>query len=148
MGTVLYTIGFAKKSLRHFIELLRGAGVESVLDVRLNNTSQLAGFAKKDDLEYILSLVNISYQHLLELAPTEELLTKFKKKEITWLEYEETYRQILQQRQAVRLWGGRVSRELRHCLLCSEHDFQHCHRRLIAEHWQAADPELEVIHLV
>jgi len=95
---VVYTIGFAKKNLRQFIAKLKEAGIKKVIDVRLNNTSQLAGYAKKDDLEYILSLVDIGYEHHPELAPTEELLKKFKKKQIRWQDYEKEYNNILLQR--------------------------------------------------
>jgi len=79
---IVCTIGFAKKNLRHFIEKLRGAGVKMVIDVRLHNTSQLA------DLEYILDLVGIAYEHHPELAPTEEILASYKRKRISWSQYE------------------------------------------------------------
>jgi len=88
----IYTIGFSKKNLKEFIARLKNAGVKKVIDVRLNNTSQLAGYAKKEDLEYVLGLVGIDYEHHPELAPTEDLLKSYKKKQITWQEYEKIYR--------------------------------------------------------
>lgn len=94
----IYTIGFSKKSLRHFIELLKVSNVTNLVDIRLNNTSQLAGYAKKDDLEYILELVGIEYKHDPSLAPDEDLLEAYKKKRIAWEQYEDRYFQILAER--------------------------------------------------
>ena len=86
----LTTIGFTKKSARRFFETLRAAGVRRVVDVRLNNVSQLAGFAKRKDLEYFLDEIGgIGYAHLPELAPTREMLDAFKKRGGSWREYEE-----------------------------------------------------------
>ncbi len=85
---IVCTIGFAKKNLRQFIEKLRGAVVKKVIDIRLHNTSQLASYAKMDDLEYILDLVGIVYEHHPELATTEEILASYKGKRISWSQYE------------------------------------------------------------
>ena len=80
------TIGFTKKSARRFFELLRASGARRVVDVRLNNASQLAGFAKKDDLAWFLDeICGIGYVHLPDLAPTRELLSDYRKKRIDWL---------------------------------------------------------------
>lgn len=95
----IYTIGFSKKNLKEFITRLKNAGVKKVIDVRLNNTSQLAGYAKKEDLEYVLGLVGIDYEHHPELAPTEDLLKSYKSKKITWQEYEKIYKNLLIQRE-------------------------------------------------
>src|SRR5438309_11885131 len=67
----LFTIGFTRKSAEAFFTSLREAGVRRLVDVRLNNISQLAGFTKKDDLRYFLkAIAGIEYLHLGELAPT------------------------------------------------------------------------------
>lgn len=98
----IYTIGFSKKSLREFITRLKTAGVRKVIDVRLHNTSQLAGYAKKEDLEYVLELAGIAYEHRPELAPTEELLKGYKSGEITWPEYEKVYKDLLKKREPLK----------------------------------------------
>jgi len=141
---VVCTIGFAKKNLKEFIARLKSAGVKKIIDVRLNNTSQLAGYAKKEDLEYILSLVGIEYEHRLEFAPTEELLKNFKNKKISWTEYEQEFSKILFKRDPSRnknIHKGAV------CLLCSEDNANECHRRLIAEYYFMDKPKVKIIHL-
>jgi uncharacterized protein (DUF488 family) len=76
----LFTIGFTQKSAQKFFETLRDAGVKRVIDTRLNNVSQLAGFAKKADLEYFLKFIGgIEYVHILDLAPTQDILDEYKK---------------------------------------------------------------------
>lgn len=142
---VLYTIGFTRKSAAEFFGLLRDAGVKRVLDVRLNNVSQLAGFAKKDDLEYFLrELVGIGYQHLPELAPTQELID-LARKEKDWKRWETGYRRLIGSRKVERS----VSREQLDgaCLLCSEDRPDHCHRRILADYLGEHFPGLEVKHL-
>ena len=129
----LYTIGFTQKSAEQFFALLRGVGVGRILDVRLNNISQLAGFAKKRDLTYFLeAILGIEYVHLPELAPTKEMLDGYKKGGGDWALYERQYLDLLQQRRVEDL----MSRDLFDggCLLCSEDRPHHCHRRLVAEY--------------
>lgn len=143
---IIYTIGFSKKNLRQFISRLKDAGVKKLIDVRLNNTSQLAGYAKKDDLEYVLSLVGIGYEHHPELAPTEELLKKYKKKQITWQDYEKEYNNILLQREPLKsIDFGKQEGPV--CLLCSEDKPEKCHRRLLAKYYSNHLPGVEVRHL-
>ncbi|WP_238492464.1 DUF488 domain-containing protein [Desulfotruncus alcoholivorax] len=143
---IIYTIGFSKKNLRQFITRLKDAGVNKLIDVRLNNTSQLAGYAKKDDLEYILSLVGIDYEHHPELAPTEELMKKFKKKQITWQDYEEEYNNILLQRDPLKSIDFE-KQDSPVCLLCSEDKPEECHRRLLAEYYSNLLPNVKIGHL-
>lgn len=128
----IYTIGFSKKNLREFIRRIQSAGVKRVLDIRLNNTSQLAGYSKKDDLEYILELVNIQYQHLPAIAPPEELMKSFKGGEITWKQYEEIYNKMLAENNPGDLFSQWKGDKI--CLLCSEDSPKYCHRRLLAEY--------------
>ncbi len=142
----LFTIGFTKKSAERFFDLLASSGAKRVVDVRLNNVSQLAGFAKRDDLKYFLRRVcGIDYVHLPDLAPTRELLADYRKNRIDWDTYE---RQFLDLMRARRIEDS-IPREVIHggCLLCSEDKPHHCHRRLVAqyldEHWGG----IEVRHL-
>lgn len=144
---LLCTIGFSKKGLRDFISRLQRAGITKVIDVRLNNTSQLAGYAKKDDLAYILELVGIEYEHRTDLAPTESLLKDYKQKRVTWDEYEQVFLHNLAKRNA---WGKKTLFSDDHqavCLLCSEDKPQYCHRRLVAEDYCKHFPNVQIKHL-
>lgn len=144
---VVCTIGYTKKSLQQFIELLRGAGVEKVVDIRRNNTSQLAGFSKKDDLAYILRLVNIDYEHVLDLAPSQELLSSWAKNH-DWEAYEAKFNKEAKERGMLEVVKRLAASPQRICLLCSEHKPDKCHRRLVAEWIKSVRPEVEIIHLV
>jgi uncharacterized protein (DUF488 family) len=147
MPTV-YTIGSNQKSLERFVRLLQGAGVDAVVDVRLRNSSQLAGFAKGRDLAFLLREgFGLHYEHRPELAPTDEILDAFKAGG-DWPAYEREFLALLDHRAA-----GEIGRELmayyqRPCLLCAEPEPIHCHRRLVAEWWARHIPGLEVVHLV
>ena len=134
-GITIFTIGFAKKSAREFFEVLRQAGVRKVVDIRLNNVSQLAGFTKKDDLAYFLQAIGgIGYEHRPELAPTKEILDGYKKKNLTWPEYEERFARLVAERKVETLLvPGDLDQA---CLLCSEPKPDKCHRRLVAEYIQ------------
>lgn len=143
---VVCTIGFAKKNLRTFISKLRAAGVRKVVDIRLHNTSQLAGYAKKDDLEYVLDLVGIAYEHHPELAPTEEILDGYKKKGISWAEYERLFRALLAERDPLK--NSPLAREPGPIgLLCAEDKPTQCHRRLVADHFAERVQGIEIRHL-
>jgi uncharacterized protein (DUF488 family) len=143
----LYTIGFAGKSAEEFFEKLKKAGVRRLIDVRLNNVSQLAGFTKKKDLEYFLrAIVGIEYAHYEDLAPTPDILDRYKKKgEMQWDEYERLFNLLLQERQPER---HHRREEFDHaCMLCSEPTPEHCHRRLVAEHLSRKWEKVVVEHL-
>jgi len=143
----VFTIGFTKKTAEAFFSSLERAGVERLVDVRLNNVSQLAGFAKKDDLRYFLKAIcGIEYVHAAELAPTQELLDEYRKRKGGWDEYE---RQFLALMKARRIELS-VPRELLDggCLLCSEDTPERCHRRLVVEYLQAKWGGLEIGHLL
>ncbi len=142
----IFTIGFAKKSAREFFTCLRDAGIQKIIDVRLNNVSQLAGFTKKDDLEYFLQNIgDMGYIHKPDLAPTKDILDAYnKKKEISWDEYEIRYRELLRARKAETLVSPE---EVNHCcLLCSEPTAEKCHRRLLAEYFRECWDNNVVIH--
>ena len=144
--TVLYTIGFTKKSAEDFFTLLDANQVEQVVDVRLNNTSQLAGFSKQRDLQYFLEKIgSIAYVHLPQLAPTPEILKAYKKGEIKWAEFETEFLELLDSRKVE--WNVEASLLDRSCLLCSEEKPDMCHRRLVAEYYDEYLGGLEIIHL-
>jgi uncharacterized protein (DUF488 family) len=144
--TIVFTIGFTKKSLRDFIEALRGAGVKRVVDVRLRNTSQLAGWSKQPDFAYLLEEgFGIAYEHHPEFAPTGQLLDAYKK-DHDWPRYEERFNRLLAERSP-----EDEARELLKkdsiCLLCAEPKADKCHRRMVAEYLQSLAPGIEVKHL-
>lgn len=142
----LTTIGFTKKSARRFFETLRSAGVRRVVDVRLNNVSQLAGFAKRKDLEYFLDEIGgIGYAHVPELAPTREILDAFKKRGGSWREYEERFLDLMAQRRIEKTLAPELLDDA--CLLCSEDRPHHCHRRLVAEYLDRHWGGVEIRHL-
>ena len=145
--STIFTIGHTQKSLERFIRLLQDAEVDAVIDIRLRNTSQLAGFAKRDDLAFILrNGFGIEYQHCLELAPTGEILDAYKA-DGDWSAYERAFRLLLAERDAVAIGRELLARHRRPCLLCSEPTADHCHRRLVIEWWAEHLHDLEVIHL-
>lgn len=143
---MIYTIGFAKKNLREFVYRLKTAEVSQVIDIRLNNTSQLAGYAKKDDLAYVLELVGIGYQHLPELAPTAELMDGYKNKSISWPEFESRFRDILQSRCAEQYRDIIIS-DQNVCLLCAEDNPKGCHRTMVAGYFASMKPGTEIRNL-
>jgi uncharacterized protein (DUF488 family) len=144
----LYTIGHTKKSLERFIGLLQDAGTDAVIDIRLRNTSQLAGFAKRDDLAFLLREgFGIEYEHRPELAPTSEILDAFKG-DGDWSAYERGFHHLLIERAATAI-GREILARYRHpCLLCAEPLPDYCHRRLVAEWWVEHLPDVEVVHLL
>jgi uncharacterized protein (DUF488 family) len=141
----LFTIGFTKTTAERFFERLRRSGAKRVVDVRLNNVSQLAGFAKRDDLKYFArAICDMDYCHLPDLAPTQEMLDQYKKERGDWAEYEKRFLDLMRQRrieamQKDTLDGG--------CLLCSEDKPHHCHRRLVAEYLKQQWGDVEIVHL-
>ena len=142
----LFTIGFTKKSAERFFGLLSSSGVKRVVDVRLNNVSQLAGFAKRDDLKFFLRRVcGIDYVHLPALAPTKEMLADYRKKRMGWDDYERQFLDLMRERRV----EDTVPREIVDggCLLCSEDKPHHCHRRLVAEYLDERWGGIDVQHL-
>jgi uncharacterized protein (DUF488 family) len=132
----LFTIGFTRKSASSFFEGLKKAGISRVIDTRLNNTSQLSGFAKQNDLKYFLSKIGgIDYFHELSLAPTQEILNAYKKKQISWKDYSKKYLEILRDRHVESIINRESLQDS--CFLCSEDKPHFCHRRLAAEYFQS-----------
>ena len=142
----LFTIGFTRKTAQKFFQRLQEAGVRRVVDVRLNNTSQLSGFAKRNDLQYFLhEIADIDYAHMPVLAPTQEILDAYKKEKADWAGYEDQFETLMKARRIEDVLRG----ELRgsDCLLCSEDHPKHCHRRLVVEYLRRHWPEVQVTHL-
>lgn len=143
----LYTIGFTGKPAEKFFSLLKNSGVKRLVDTRINNVSQLSGFAKGVDLKFFAKeIANISYEHNIDLAPTKELLENYRKKKIDWDQYEIEYLNLLDMRKI----GQKIDLEKLHenCLLCSEHTPEKCHRRLLAEYLKNIKSEIDIVHLI
>jgi uncharacterized protein (DUF488 family) len=142
----MFTIGFTKKSAKRFFELLRASGAKRLVDVRLNNVSQLAGFAKKDDLAYFLrEICGMDYVHLPALAPTQEMLDQYKKEHGDWKTYESRFLDLMRQRRIEDATPKEVVED--GCLLCSEDKPQFCHRRLVVEYLKQHWRDVDVCHL-
>ncbi len=142
----LYTIGFTRTTAEAFFSRLSKAGVRRVMDVRLNNVSQLAGFAKKNDLAYFLKAIcRIDYEHRPELAPTRDIMDEYKKHGGDWADYEQRFLELMARRR-VEDALPRSSLD-RGCLLCSEDKPDHCHRRLVAEYLKDRWGGLHIVHL-
>lgn len=144
--TTLYTIGFTKSTAEHFFGRLRDAGVHVLLDIRLNNTSQLAAFSKAPDLAYFLrELVGASYEHRIDLAPTDDMLKAYKAGRVDWDDYASAFLDLMRERRIER--GDRAVFEGPTALLCSEATAEQCHRRLVAEHLSLHWTDLDITHL-
>ncbi len=144
----IFTIGFTQTTAEDFFGRLKSHRIERLLDVRLNNRSQLAGFAKRDDLAYFLrELVGAEYEHAPLLAPSQEILDAYKKKKsISWPQYEERFVALMHDRRIEQeLDAGGFAR--RTVLLCSEATPEHCHRRLVVEYLSSHWPALTAVHL-
>jgi len=143
----IFTIGFTKKSAETFFTRLKNTGVKRLVDVRLNNVSQLAGFTKKDDLRYFTKeICHIDYVHVPALAPTAEILDAYRKqKNSDWKLYESRFLDLMSRRRIEET----VSREVLDggCLLCSEEKPYHCHRRLVAEYLKEKWGDVEIEHI-
>jgi uncharacterized protein (DUF488 family) len=141
----LFTIGFTKSTAERFFTRLKNSETKKIVDVRLNNVSQLAGFAKRDDLRYFAKeICGIEYVHVPKLAPTQDILDKYKKNGGDWSEYECKFLDLMKERRI-----ENIDREMFNggCLLCSEDKPHHCHRRLVAEYLKHHWGDVEIIHL-
>lgn len=143
----IYSIGFTQKSAREFFGILKAFGIERLLDVRLNNTSQLAAFAKQADLAYFLGeICGAVYEHEPLLAPTQDILDAFKKKKGSWDTYSESYLALIRSRKVESVLS-KESFLKKTVLLCSEATAEHCHRRLALEYLQKEWGGVKIVHL-
>lgn len=144
----LFTIGFTQKSAEQFFELIKKHKIELLIDIRLNNKSQLAGFTKGSDLKYFLTQIcECKYDHCIDCAPTKEILDAYKKGQISWKDYERLYLPLMEKRKAVGLVLKKAAQYERVCLLCSEPTPDQCHRRLLAELVAASNPSIHIKHI-
>ena len=145
--TNIFTIGFTQKSAETFFDFIKSSSIHTLIDVRLNNSSQLAGYAKKNDLKYFLKTIcNTDYVHVPELAPTKSILNGYKKGEIAWEVYEDKFLNLMSQRNIERMF--KPEQLANNCLLCSEHEPHFCHRRLVVEYLnKESNMALKVKHL-
>jgi len=142
----LFTIGFGQKSARQFFTLLQENKVNRVIDIRLNNSSQLAGYTKKPDLGFFLqAIAGIGYIHVEDFAPTKEIMDEYKSKKTNWQTYEKQYTELIAARNPL----GKLDLNIFDgaCLLCSEPTAEKCHRRLLAEYLTTVIPDLRIVHL-
>jgi uncharacterized protein (DUF488 family) len=143
----IYTIGFTKKTAEQFFSLLKGAHIGRLLDVRLNNVSQLAGFAKKEDLKYFLrAICNCEYIHEPLLAPTQEMLDAYKKQKGVWQEYEQQFLALMAERK-IEETMDQDQFAIPTALLCSEPTPEQCHRRLVLDYLRTKWSNISVRHL-
>ena len=143
----IYSIGFTQKSAGQFFGAIKANRIERLLDVRLNNTSQLAAFAKRADLEYFLrEICGCAYEHEPLLAPEQGMLDAFKKEKGDWDLYTERYLKLIRFRQ-VESRLAKESFQKRTVLLCSEATPEHCHRRLALEYLQKEWGGVTIRHL-
>jgi uncharacterized protein (DUF488 family) len=141
----IYTIGFTRSSAEHFFTRLKESKAQRLVDVRLNNVSQLAGFAKRDDLRYFAhQLCNVAYEHNLALAPTAQMLADYRSGHGGWDAYAAGFRQLMAQRRIEQIDRDQLAGA---CLLCSEDTPHHCHRRLVAEYLRDKWRDVEIVHL-
>lgn len=143
----VFTIGFTEKPASRFFDLIRKSGARRVVDVRLNNTGQLAGFSKRDDLQFFLrEICGVDYIHIPDLAPTQEILDAYKKHGGAWSVYESEFLNLMERRRI----DASVAQSVidQGCLLCSEHRPHHCHRRLVVEFLERKWGGMESLHLV
>jgi uncharacterized protein (DUF488 family) len=143
----IYSIGFTQKTAEQFFGILKSAGVRRLLDVRLNNVSQLAGFAKRQDLPFFLKeICQAEYRHEPLLAPTQDILDSYKKKKESWPEYESKFLALLSERK-VEETLDRSLFSIPTVLLCSEPTPERCHRRLVLDYLKEKWRDVRAIHL-
>lgn len=143
----VYSIGFTKKKAEQFFGTLKREGIRRLLDVRLNNVSQLAGFAKRDDLRYFLrAICNADYVHEPALAPTQEMLDEYKKHKGKWEDYESKFLALMSERKIEEKLDPAIF-SVPTVFLCSELMPEHCHRRLVLEYLNSRWGNLSIRHL-
>lgn len=141
----LFTIGFSQKSAEEFFNILKSNNVIQLIDIRLNNKSQLAGFTNVKHLPYFLNIHDIDYLYRPDFAPSKELLNGYKNKTVSWKEYEIEYNNILAQRKILKKIDWNIFKDS--VLLCSEPTSEQCHRRLLAEYLTKNNLDIKIKHL-
>jgi len=144
----IYTMGYTQKSMEEFVKLLTENKIEKLIDIRLRNTSQLAGFAKDEDLRFLLEhFLRIRYEHVPLLSPTEVIFTSYKKTD-DWDEFHRSFNRLMVERRMDRVLEEAAGNMSRVCLLCSEDSPNKCHRRFVAEYYKKnTSRDVEIVHL-
>jgi uncharacterized protein (DUF488 family) len=141
-------MGFTQKNARRFFELINSNNINLLLDIRLNNKSQLAGFTKGDDLKFFLETIcNCDYSHCVEFAPTKNILDDYKSKKITWSDYDNKYTELMELRGDYKSFTAKYANYKNICLLCSEPTPEQCHRRLLAALIENSNPLINITHI-
>jgi len=145
----IFTIGFAQKSAEEFFKLLTVNKIERLVDIRLNNSSQLAGFTKQKDLQYFLkTIAKIDYIHDIKYSPTKDILDNYKSGKISWEDYKVKYYNLISARKVEDIFKNSVQGKYSNiCLLCSESQATNCHRRLLAEYLKSNLNDVKIVHL-
>lgn len=144
----LFTMGFTQKTAEKFFGTLKENKIKLLVDIRLNNNSQLAGFTKEQDLRYFLKVIcDCDYVHAVEYAPTKEILDGYKKKIIIWDSYVKRYNELMEKRGSYKSFISKFGKYENICLLCSEATSENCHRRLLAELIIKENPKVKLVHL-
>ncbi len=144
----LYTIGFTQKSAEQFFGLIKAHDIRLLVDIRLNNASQLAGFTKGGDLAYFLKeLCGCEYRHATEFTPTKELMESYRQKTISDEDFRDRYAALMAERGSCKTFAQRYGEFERACLLCSEPEAKHCHRGVLADLLQKEQKALEIVHI-
>ena len=142
----VFTVGCAGKDAREFFTILKRVRVRKVVDVRLYNTSQLAGFSKRRDIEYFLqAIVGVGYVHQPIMAPTKRLLNDYKKGLVSWPQYEAEFKEIIAGRQIEKCIES-IDIDMA-CFLCSEAVADRCHRRLVVEYLAGCFQDVLIEHI-
>ncbi len=143
----IYTIGFTKKRASQFFNILKRVGIKQLIDIRLNNSSQLAGFTKSDDLKYFLNeICGANYIHETLLAPTKEILNEYKKSGMDWQQYERNFLKLISEKKIEKKLKPETF-AIPTVLLCSEATPEHCHRRLVVEYLRDKWGNITICHL-
>ncbi len=145
----IFTIGFAQKSAEDFFNLLIANKIECLVDIRLNNSSQLAGFTKQKDLQYFLkTIAKVDYIHDITYAPTKDILDNYKSAKLSWEDYKIKYNNLIGVRKIESLFKNTVKNKYSNiCLLCSEAQAINCHRRILAEYLNSEFDDVKIVHL-
>jgi len=141
----IFTIGYTQKKAKDFFELLKKNKIDILADIRISNSGQLAGFTKKQDLEYFLSLFGIAYEYWKDFAPTKELRDDYMKSK-NWTEYEKKYQALIRERKSIDKVNFDKLKDKNIVLLCSEPKADNCHRKIVAE-TLANKAKAEMVHL-
>ena len=142
----VFTIGFTGKTAETFFSTLKESGAKRVVDIRINRTSQLAGFAKEQDMSYFLNkLSNMNYLVNTDLAPTKDLLTSYREREISWEKYSQEYISLIHKRKIIESLG--IEYFENSVFMCSEKESERCHRKLLTDLLLEKFPRVEIVHL-